>query len=194
MAGLVLLAMLAAPVSEASAAQRASAGGVGNCDRITGRNQPAGEIPSARSAGQRINVSTPIYNTSTARRTDMTVSYLIDPEPESTPLPSGSPAHRQRLVPTVYWQVDKGHWETMSFVWHPATRLSDGYWLSEPLRLPTFAGHATHTLQISQWFHGDSLETIYAGFLDYGALGCGSGHVQLGFSMLNIAYSPIFPR
>ncbi|MBC3843136.1 hypothetical protein GXW82_31895 [Streptacidiphilus sp. 4-A2] len=82
----------------------------------------------------------------------------------------------------------------MSFVWYPATRWSDGYWLSEPVHLPTFTGHATHTFEISEWFHADSLESAYAGFLNYGALGCGSDRVELGFSTLDIAYLPIFRR
>ena len=186
------MATFFAPASEASAAQRAQAGSTANCSRITGRNDPNG--PTARSAGQRVNVTTPVYNTSASSRSDLTVNYMIDPGPESLPLPVGSPAHRQRIAPTVYWQVDKGRWETMSFVWHPATRWSDGYWLSEPIRLPAFAGHATHAFQISQWFHSDSLESIYVGYLNYAALGCGSDQVELGSSTIGIAYFPIFRR
>jgi hypothetical protein len=192
--GLALLAAVFAPTAEAAAAQRVPSSATANCSGVTGRNQPDGEIPAARTAGQRVNVSTPIRNTSTATRSDLTVNYQIVPLPEPNPLPPGSPAHRQRIAPTVYWRVDNGHWGTMSFVWHPATRWTAGYWLSESVRLPTFAGHATHTLQISQWFHSDSLESTYAGFLNYGALGCGDDQDELGYSTLDIAYSPIFRR
>jgi len=190
--GLALLATLFASASEASAAQKVSAGSVANCSGITGRNDING--PVARWAGQRINVSTPIHNTSGTTRSDMTVNYMIIPMPESLPLAPGSPAHRQRLVPTVYWQVDKGRWETMTFVWHPAVYPDAAYWLSEPIRLPTFAGNATHTFQISEWFHPDSLEALYWGELNYAALGCGADRVELGSSEVDTVYGPIFRR
>ncbi|MHA6761851.1 hypothetical protein [Streptacidiphilus sp. PAMC 29251] len=122
-----------------------------------------GLVPTARRAGQKIDIFTPVYNTQAAPRTNVLFYLQLAYAGQGTP----------HAAPQIWWRIDNGHWKLLSLAFHAGRKnVSSPYWDTKELAMGTFAGHRTRTVEISTSFPAKASKAGYFGYEGFSVPAC----------------------
>ncbi|MEZ0090145.1 hypothetical protein [Streptacidiphilus sp. EB129] len=178
--------VLALMPSGAGAAARNQQTPASSCSdhSLAAPNQSLNPLPTARRAGQKIDIFAPVHNTQSTTRYNTLFYLQLAYADAGTGHVSGTP--------TVWWRVDHGPWKLIHFTFHRGRHnVNAPYWDTSELPMGTFAAHQTKTVEISTSFSALSSNGSYFGYEGFSIPSCQPGGPWYqGTSSFSLYYQP----